>query len=46
VLCLPGGAPPVVRLPADDLVGVLAELPDGLVLFATTSGVTARMITC
>lgn len=46
VLCLPGGAPPVVRLPADDLVGVLAELPDGLVLFATTSGVTARIITC
>jgi len=25
---------------------VLAELPDGRVLFVTTSGVTARMITC
>ncbi len=46
VLCLPGGAPPVVRLPADDLVGVLEELPDGRVLFATSSGVAARMITC
>ena len=36
----------VYDLPADDLVGVLAELPDGRVLFVTTSGVTARMITC
>jgi len=25
---------------------VLAELTDGRVLFVTTSGVTARMITC
>lgn len=46
VLCLPDGVAPAVGLPADDLVGVPAELPNGRVLFVTTSGVTARMITC
>jgi hypothetical protein len=46
VLCLPGGEPPAVSTTATDLVGVLAELPGGRLLFATSTGVAAREIDC
>ena len=41
-----GSVAPAVGLPAEELVGVLEEPPDGRALFATSSGVAARMIIC
>jgi hypothetical protein len=46
VLCLPDAETPPVSIAATDLVGVLAELPAGRYLFATSSGVAAREIDC
>lgn len=46
VVCIPSGVPPPATIPATDLVGVLAELTDGRLLFATSSGTAVRDIAC